>query len=113
MLQSLRKYMKNQGAVIVLLLFTIHLLPQELLHSLFPHNDTEDCAVVNYKVSVSSEHKHCNFEQLEGTGIAEEELLFTPVISSHSFAHPFYKTAEAVAEQPLNLFLRGPPQISG
>jgi hypothetical protein len=113
MLQSLRRYIGKQGAVLALLLFAVHLLPQDLLHSFFPHNDTEDCVVDNSKISVSPEHVHCNFAQLEGTGITAGELVFTPVIVSHSFAHSQYNTAPAVAEQPLCLFLRGPPGIIG
>jgi hypothetical protein len=113
MLQSLRRYIGKQGALLALLFFAVHLLPQEMLHSLFPHNDTEDCIIDNSKISVSSQHIHCSFEQIEGIGIEPETIGFTPLIVSHSFSHPQYKTAPAVAEQPLCLFLRGPPRING
>lgn len=113
MLQSLRRYIGKQGAVLALLLFAVHLLPQELLHSFFPHNDTEDCIVDSSTVSVSSQHVHCNFEQIEGIGITPEAICFNPVIASHSFSHSQYNTAAAVAEQPLCLFLRGPPGSIG
>ncbi|MGL5892811.1 MAG: hypothetical protein ACRC3B_23155, partial [Bacteroidia bacterium] len=113
MLQSIGKYVKKQGAVLALLLFTVHLLPQELLHSFFPHNDTEDCVIDNSRVAVGNPHVHCDFSQLEGIAITADEVVCIPVIVSYSFAHPQCKLAPAVVEQPSSLFLRGPPENIG
>lgn len=110
MLHSLRRYIGRQGAVIALLLFTVHLLPQELVHQFFSHNDTEDCAVSNDSpVTLSSLHIHCDFEQTEGTALEPISFQFSPIITAHVFAHPIYVFAPVVAEQPSCLFLRGPP----
>lgn len=115
MLQSTRQFVKKQGAWLAMLLFAVHLLPQELIHELFPHNDTEHeiTSVATAGTSVGHAHVHCTFEQIEGESCAAHEFIFTPVIAAHSFAHAALVIRPVFLTEPSFLFLRGPPQLIG
>ncbi|MCA6361866.1 MAG: hypothetical protein IM638_02425 [Bacteroidetes bacterium] len=115
MLQRTRQFVKKQGAWVAMLLFAVHLLPQELIHELFPHNDTEHeiTAVSKAGTTIGHAHVHCTFEQLEGESCAAHEFIFRPVIAAHSYAHAALVVSPVFLSEPSFLFLRGPPQLIG
>ncbi len=113
-MQWIRQFVIKQGAVIALVLFAVHLLPQEWIHHLFPHNDSEHSVSVSAAgtgAHLEEAHIHCSFEQIEGESCAASEFVFRPVIATHHFAHAAFVCVSAAHHNPTFIFLRGPPRL--
>ena len=97
-------------SALVLVTFSLYLVPHEVVHVFYDHHDTEHSdADHNGKEQLSSIHIHCDFLSYKATHFINARILFCPEPVAVDFTVVFH-----VAEQPSLcsvdfLFPRGPP----
>jgi hypothetical protein len=91
--------------------FTINTIPREFIHTFAGHHDTEDAIHYHDGLTISTEHRHCDFLQI---GVEPYEVFVTsyiaPALKVSWVFYPLPLTALAGATY-YNLSPRAPPHV--
>ncbi|MCW3463178.1 hypothetical protein [Chitinophaga nivalis] len=58
------KFLHKVVAIILLGVFSINTIPREFIHHFAGHSDTEDERVITHGITISEQHRHCDFLQI-------------------------------------------------
>jgi len=97
-------------ASILLTCFSVYLIPEEFVHALYGHTDTQEHFSDTGKNSIGTHHIHCSFLTYEASQFVSSSVQSCPAVIENSFSF-----IAVVSEQQGISFsgfpsLRGPPQ---
>ncbi|MBO9730378.1 MAG: hypothetical protein J7623_17190 [Chitinophaga sp.] len=107
-----KSYLHKIIAIILLGVFTINTLPREFIHEFSGHHDTTDVIHHHDGVTISEEHRHCDFLQI---GIEPYEPFATVYIApAQKVTWVFYPLSipETTYATYYNLTPRAPPAVA-
>ncbi len=98
-------------AAVLVACFSVYLVPNELVHALYGHEDTHhhECETPGGPSAVSTHHTHCDFLSYEGDLFTAASSTDCPVSSEHAFAFFIAETAHAGNPAAVVHSPRGPP----
>lgn len=108
------QYFKKHIAVFLLTLFSVYILPKELLHELCHHEGVEHCTtdVASDGLNFSTIHKHCLLLDHAPEPITYNNLTFDFAPLTFSFLVPVTHYHAPVVFSVEHAPLRGPPVVS-
>jgi hypothetical protein len=95
----------------VLVVFSLYLVPHELVHAFYDHHDTEHCEEHESETAFSPVHIHCDFLFTDLTDFLPAESPSAGE-SSAAFFLQYHQPVVVAVEVPLSLReSRGPPRF--
>ncbi|MCX2741914.1 hypothetical protein [Pontibacter anaerobius] len=97
-------------ALILLLLFSRAMVPDELIQELHPHTHTVHTEQADpHKPQIGLKHKHCQVEDVFNTPYQGEALSLSFTTTIHTAVYATAYTRSWQGSKPGLYFLRGPP----
>ncbi|HTL80604.1 MAG TPA: hypothetical protein VL651_02805 [Bacteroidia bacterium] len=96
-------------SALLLACFSVFIIPNELVHALYGHEDTKHKAIAGAARSLSEHHVHCSFLTYEAPSFYFSSQLTIPVSSETAFNFQINDARSNFTSTPDYSFLRGPP----
>lgn len=107
----MRKLFNRFIAGLLLAAFSVFLVPGELVHALYGHEDTRENSCIPGAKTVGAQHVHCSFLSFESPVYTHASVTTCPVSSGHSFAFTAAAPENAGIVFSSHPSLRGPPAL--
>jgi hypothetical protein len=98
-------------AGLLLSCFSVFLIPEEFVHALYGHTDTQEQASDSGKNSVGTHHIHCSFLTYEASHFISSSIQNCPAVTENSFSFTSVKEEQQGISFSGFPSLRGPPQL--
>jgi hypothetical protein len=98
-------------SLILLLAFSVYVLPKELVHEFF-HHDTEDAILTHgTETTVGNAHEHCDLLELNSPPFQQSVTAFTFYVECCCFSYALQQDNFHPKDLTDRVYLRGPPMI--
>ena len=107
---SVKSQVHKSIAVILLAVFSVYLIPKELVHAMYGHHDTVDVVVdAHAGKAIGKHHLHCDFLFFEASLFTVTSTAACPFAGEHAFAFLLTPVEQPAICPTLFPSLRGPP----
>ncbi|MDQ3110922.1 MAG: hypothetical protein M3R17_13600 [Bacteroidota bacterium] len=107
----MRNFFGRFIATILLAAFSAYLVPNELVHALYGHEDTHETACNTNENTVGEQHIHCSFLSYEASLYTASSFTNCPVSFDCAFAFIAPEAVHAGIRFTFCPSLRGPPAL--
>jgi hypothetical protein len=108
---NVRNFFSRCLATILLAAFSAYLVPNELVHALYGHEDTHETACSSDVNTIGTHHIHCDFLSYEASLYTASSFTTCPVSYEHAFAFISLEAEQAGVTFACHPSLRGPPAL--
>ena len=107
----MRNFFGRFTALVLLAAFSVYLVPDELVHALYGHEDTHEVACTTNEAAIGTQHIHCSFLSYEAALYTASSITKCPVSFECAFAFITPEAAHAGVTFTFCPSLRGPPAL--
>lgn len=94
---------------LLLACFSVFIIPNELVHALYGHDDTKHEAVAGASRSIGEQHIHCAFLTYEAPSFYQAADIITPAPAAVKYEFAVAETKSDYTSSSFYSYLRGPP----